>query len=104
MLSLFAKAKAMKNVQRILARHQGGIYKRIDENRELLILLQTKAPDLLAECPWVVGWLESADGFLVDLEQVAPVVEPQFSPHQSPGGSSFPRGWPAVSANVTSTT
>ena len=104
MLSLFARAKAMENVQRILARHHGGIYKRIDENRELLMLLQTKAPDLLAECPWVVGWLKSADGFLVDLEQVAPVIEPQFGPHQSMGGSSFPRAWPAAHADVPPTT
>jgi hypothetical protein len=100
MLSLFARAKAMENMQLILARHQGGVYKRIDENRELLMLLQTKAPDLLAECPWVVRWLESTDDFLVHLEQVAPVIEPQFGPHQSGGGHLFPRAWPAVHADV----
>ncbi|WP_461280328.1 hypothetical protein [Acidithiobacillus sp.] len=49
-------------------RNGRGIHKRIDENRELMELLQTTAPALLRECPWVEGWIHSQDHFLVAIE------------------------------------
>lgn len=76
-------------LKKILGRHHGGIYKRIDENRELLELLQREAPELLAKQPWVVGWLESQDGFLCDLESAVPLTDVQFQKHPR-----FPRPWP----------
>jgi hypothetical protein len=91
---MFGKRKALDLVQTILARHYGGIYKRIDENRELLELLQRDAPELLAKQPWVVGWLESQDGFLRDLESAVTPTGVQFAKHTSPSGQSFPRPWP----------
>lgn len=82
--------KTVDQVKKILARHQGGIYKRIDENRELLELLQREAPELLAKQPWIVGWLESQDGFLCDLESAVPLSDVQFPKRTS----DFPRPWP----------
>lgn len=89
-LSALFKSKKQKNVERILSRHYGGIYKRIDENRELMELLQAKAPEFLAAHPWVNWWLDSTDAFLVDLEKAAPVVDAQFKPKHS-GSFSFSR-------------
>lgn len=88
--------KAFDLVKTILARHYGGIYKRIDENRELLELLQRDAPELLAKQPWVVGWLESQDGFLRDLESAVTPNGVQFK-RTSPSGQSVPRPWPLSS-------
>lgn len=89
-LSELFKSKQQKNLERILSRHHGGIYKRIDENRELMELLQAKAPEFLAAHPWINGWLESTDGFLNDLENAAPALDAQFKPKRS-GNFSFPR-------------
>lgn len=89
-LSELFKSARQKSLERILARHYGGIYKRIDENRELRELLQSKAPEFLAAHPWVNGWFDSADGFLVDLENAAPPLDAQFKPKHSEAYS-FPR-------------
>ncbi|MDD2892551.1 MAG: hypothetical protein PHF20_01360 [Halothiobacillaceae bacterium] len=89
-LSELFKSKQQKSVERILSRHYGGIYKRIDENRELMELLQAKAPEFLAAHPWVNSWLDSTDGFLVDLEKAAPGLDAQFKPKHSETFS-FPR-------------
>ena len=65
----------------------GGAYKRIDENRELLELLQTDAPEFLASHPWVEGWISAHDKFFVAL--AAAVPPDRHTPY--PG---FPRAWP----------
>ncbi len=64
-----------KSINEILAVHEGGIYKRIDENRELMELLSTKAPSFLSDHPWVVRWLKSQDAFLCDIESAAGNLE-----------------------------
>ncbi|ECA9274750.1 hypothetical protein ET874_23290 [Salmonella enterica subsp. enterica serovar Enteritidis] len=46
---------------------QGGINKRISENRELLELIKNQYPEILDEHPWVSGWLDSQEKFLVAL-------------------------------------
>lgn len=89
-LSELFKSKQQKNVERILSRHYGGIYKRIDENRELLELIQEKTPEFLVRHPWVVSWIDSTDGFLNDLEKVSPHLDAQFKPKNG-GNYSFPR-------------
>lgn len=48
-----------------------GVFKRIDENRELLELLYKDFPDVLERCPWVEGWIFSQDSFLSDLASVS---------------------------------
>jgi len=68
-----------------------GVHKRIDENRELLELLQQRKPDLLEDCPWIEGWLESQDHFLVSL---ATIVGTENQCARLDG--SFPRPWPSM--------
>lgn len=87
---MFWKNKSLELVKKILGQHQGGIYKRIDENRELLELLQSEAPELLAKQPWIVGWLQSQDEFLSDLESAVQMTGVQFPKRTS----AFPRPWP----------
>ena len=66
-----------------------GIWKRIDENRELLAFLQGNAPSLLARYPFMEGWLGNQDIFLVNLLRLLelPDALPSF-------GAGFPRPWP----------
>jgi hypothetical protein len=72
----------------------GGIYKRIDENRELLEFLNEKAPKLLEEHPWVIGWIKSNDDYLKSLENL---VEPlRLTNFQFKENTSFPRPWPVI--------
>ena len=75
----------------LLVRH-GGIYKRIDENRELFELLQERAPEFLEKHFWVEGWLKSQDGFLNDLATAIPpdATLPRFNVVEG----RFPRPWP----------
>jgi hypothetical protein len=86
--------KTLGLVKKILRQHHGGIYKRIDENRELLELLQRNAPDLLTKQPWIVNWLESQDEFLSDLEAAVPLADVSFPKRSSHSGHVFPRPWP----------
>jgi hypothetical protein len=88
MFSIFNN-QTLAKVRRILAGSEGGIHKRIDENRELLELLQTQAPVVLHKYPWIEGWLRSQDNFLTNLSDAVQVEEPMFKPRQN-----FPRSWP----------
>lgn len=76
-LKQLLKSKAQKQAERrlaaidqILQRYDDrpGVYKRIDENRELLVALQTQSPELLAESPWLRWWIANNDGFFLALE------------------------------------
>lgn len=75
-------------VKKLLQHNEGGLYKRIDENRELLQLIQEKAPEFLKENGWIEGWLRSQDNFLSAL------IEPMDIPNPNPSRRSFPRAWP----------
>ena len=90
-------AKAKKQIaaiQEVVRRNGRGIHKRIDENRELMELLQTTAPALLREYPWVEGWIHSQDDFLVEIEKVAGI---HLHP---PRLYSFPRPWPGTAPYI----
>jgi hypothetical protein len=50
----------------------GGLLKRIDENREIMHLVYTKAPGLVASHPWLVGWLDANDEFFTQLAVICP--------------------------------
>ncbi|EGL3999212.1 hypothetical protein IQ368_004763 [Salmonella enterica] len=78
-------------VKTLCEREQRGVYKRIDENRELLELLQRESPDLLERCPWVEGWLDSQDRFL-SLLAVVVGTENEIGRHDK----RFPRPWPGA--------
>lgn len=85
-LSLFIpKSKPNPALVVVLERFGGGVQKRIDENRELLELLQERAPGFLKENDWVEGWLANNDEFFVGLEQISKSVgvelrNPDFYP------------------------
>ena len=84
-------------VGKVLASSEGGIFKRIDENRELLEQLQQRAPDLLYDAPWIEGWISSQDAFLVDLAECLDGIEP-LPAIRMPMADRFPRAWPIPSA------
>ena len=59
---------------------EGGVYKRIDENRELLELLVEEAPEFLNSHSWVRGWLEGHDNFLVELAEASQIHDGLMMP------------------------
>ena len=59
-------------------RAQGGIYKRIDEIRELNDLLSEADPKFIDEHRWVQGWLLSTDQFLCGLEEAVKTIDPDL--------------------------
>jgi hypothetical protein len=89
---MFFRNAHLQMLRNVIARVGGGVNKRIDENRELLELLQSKAPALLDEYPWIEGWLKSHDEFFVEIEEVAGVVGLFPKRPDIP----FPRPWPGT--------
>lgn len=83
----FGIRRKLQGVEDVLTQSHRGIYKRIDENRELLELLLEKAPDFLQKHFWVEGWLRGQDEFLGDLLAALPVPKPVES-------ADYPRPWP----------
>jgi hypothetical protein len=90
MLGLF-KRKSPDNLPLLLQEIGGGAHKRLDENRELLELLMAKAPDLLHQNPWIIGWLKANDEVFSELAAMSASLglRERFLPR--PG---FPRPWP----------
>jgi hypothetical protein len=82
-----------RRAQLVMEQCNGGVFKRIDENRELLELLQARAPKFLEDCFWVEGWLQQQDEFLNALSQTVPAPNARFNPARMPPGV-FPRPWP----------
>jgi len=81
------------SITNVLLTSQRSIYKRIDENRELMELLQEKAPDFLKEHFWIEGWLKSQDAFLNDLAPFAPTDNARIKE------GLYPRPWPSNADN-----
>lgn len=50
----------------------GGLAKRIDENREIMHLIYTQAPELVSSHPWLAGWLNANDEFFTELAAIYP--------------------------------
>ena len=83
----------LRAVDDVTSRIGRGVFKRIDENRELLELLKVRCPQFMAEHPWVEGWLESHDDFFVELAKATRAINP-FEEQNRRGLCSFPRPWP----------
>ena len=66
-----------------------GIWKRIDENRELLAFLQEQAPDLLERFGFIEIWIGNNDIFFMNLLKLLGIAD---SPPWA--GNRFPRKWP----------
>ena len=90
----FIKRKPSAPLATLLENTGGGAHKRVNENRELLELLQSKAPELLEANPWVIGWLQSNDEVFVSLAAMSKEfgLHERFAP-----GPTFPRPWPHIS-------
>lgn len=69
------RLKQQKQLLNVIGSRQAGIFKRLDENRELLELLIQETPELLHSHPWVVGWLASQDDFLQELAIVSGITQ-----------------------------
>ncbi len=98
----FDVLKSIHPIKRVLGWMGGGVYKRIDENRELMELLRREAPDLVATHPEIVHWLQAHDDFFCGLEAALAPKDVQFSPRPPLPGSGipgFPRPWPGDDAD-----
>ncbi|ENB9721395.1 TPA: hypothetical protein M0F92_004583 [Salmonella enterica subsp. enterica serovar Virchow] len=78
------KNSQLEKVVDVLNRTEAGILKRLDENRELLELLYSDAPELMKEKPWIRRWLESQDIFLVKVAEAVNVPTKGDSIHPYP--------------------
>lgn len=65
-----------------------GVWKVIDEQRALLQHLQSAAPQVLSQCPWIEGWLARTDMFLVNMARLLGL------PDRMPHAGMLPRPWP----------
>jgi hypothetical protein len=84
----------------------GGLFKRIDENRELLQLLQEECPTFLREHRWIEGWIRGNDNFFTELRAILDLQVARNDGYAGypvkaadgyvvlPGGGTYPRGWP----------
>lgn len=79
--------KKFDQLKEMITHTEGGVFKRIDENRELAEMLAREAPELIEQYPWVKGWLLSQDAFLNKLANSLDVKKPY--PHHE-----FPRKMP----------
>lgn len=67
------EACQLEKVNSVIDKSTRGIYKRLDENRELLQLLQVEASFFLKTHPWVTGWIQSNDQFFSDLAEASEI-------------------------------
>ena len=94
---MFFEGKAfVTKLKEVLGWTGGGVYKRIDENRELLELLLREVPEYMDKNPWVVGWLKCHDEFFVELEKLAELKEGRFLGQAKNPNGKFPRPFPAI--------
>lgn len=61
----------------VVKKSEGGILKRIDENRELLDLLNVAAPGFIDNHPWVIEWFKSQDDFLLKIANELKIKIPE---------------------------
>lgn len=90
---MFDKSKKqLDQTRNVVENIAGGVYKRIDENRELHDLLQQAMPKFMESHPWVESWLNSNDEFFCLLADALPPTQARFMPSTTPG-KVFPRPW-----------
>lgn len=95
---IFGKSRLLDAIKRLVARSEGGVYKRIDENRELVEYLCTSAPEFVKAHPWIFSWLVAQDVFLCNLAEMCPPTERPSFPLRNAlhhaRGRAYPRPWP----------
>jgi len=67
------KADRIDSICEAIQWTEGGINKRIDENRELLQLIQSQCPQLLEKHPWISGWIDSQEQYFLAIAEYAHV-------------------------------
>ena len=90
---LLRRRRRTTSLQHAVGFVAGGVHKRIDENREVELLLR-EAPAFMQRNFWVEGWLHGHDEFFVAIEQAVPVAKGQFLEAAKRPNSRFPRPWP----------
>ncbi|MGP1715786.1 MAG: hypothetical protein ACTS9Y_01280 [Methylophilus sp.] len=88
-LNFYKNASDIDELKFTFQRNGGGIYKRIDENRELLTLMQKHSPELLEAHPHIVDLISSHDQFFTE---AAKLVTPKS--YTFPPTKKFPRPFP----------
>lgn len=58
----------------VIVKSEGGIFKRIDENRELLELIYKDSPNFIDDHKWVLNWFVSQDEYLKNIIKNIPVL------------------------------
>ncbi|HFK7123215.1 TPA: hypothetical protein ACG0NO_004165 [Enterobacter hormaechei subsp. steigerwaltii] len=94
-MRLFSRDKESHEKLQVLAevitQSQRGVFKRIDENRELLELLYREAPELMNNFPWIRNWIVSQDEYLNKLAEVSGAENPFERPYDD---KPYPRPFP----------
>ncbi|EKZ5999847.1 hypothetical protein REZ03_005353 [Klebsiella pneumoniae] len=93
-----AEKEKLEALENVISKNNRGIFKRIDENRELLELLYEKTPELMDECSWIRGWIESQDEFLSKLAEISGVENRTYN---LTAGKPYPRPFPKKPDCVT---
>ncbi|EIX7311936.1 hypothetical protein MK605_004648 [Escherichia coli] len=78
-------------LEEVIAQSHRGVFKRIDENRELLELLYREAPELMNNFPWIRNWIVSQDEYLNKLAEVSGAENPFERPYDD---KPYPRAFP----------
>ncbi|WP_313026662.1 hypothetical protein [Pseudomonas lopnurensis] len=66
------------DIQRTVTHSARGIYKRLDELREIETFLREELPDLAQEKPWVFGWIQGQRIWMTDLIEQLEKSSPEF--------------------------
>ncbi|EHY0578637.1 hypothetical protein K1174_001952 [Salmonella enterica] len=67
------KSERIDSICEVIKYSEGGINKRLDENRELLNLIEYQYPKLLSKHPWINGWIDSQEQYLLAIAECAHV-------------------------------
>lgn len=89
LVSFYSNAHKLQNIEKACETVSGGIYKRVDENREIIQTLYKHAPEFVKNNEHVIGWLSAQDEFLTEISKNVAVKEPKFKPTNR-----FPRPYP----------
>lgn len=86
----------------VFFRLEGGIFRRLDEHREMMGFLESHCPEYVTQYPWLRCWVEKQERFLTQLEKALPAREFDDLPIRfRPGGYTyecveFPRRAPRI--------
>lgn len=89
----FFKNKKLKELEKLATTRgdTGGLFKRVDENRELLEVLFREAPSFMQSHPWVEGWIKGNDAFFEGVRSTLGLKLHELHPFLA---GRVPRDWP----------